>query len=299
MIAQFTTPPTAQSASERLTDSTALPAPVHHDPLMQPVTYQGQAYYTSQYFHRQYIANSQAGGKHRRYDHFIHVLRSIEAYATYVEHGDIRTLYWQQLKEEQPGNLGYFTSLFRATGYQPLTLLNATAQAALSHHLDDELSKQMSVAINTTIARQATRKAGLLPAEQAARELTAHLDVATRLGVPAHIGQQEAVKLVQASTGIDYRPLLKAAPAQEQVARDAMMLEPTDLARALGLTSGQVMNTQLAALGWQVKQIGGGWAPTKAGERYSHRHAWTGEYSTKSGYNWKWNLEAVRAALEV
>jgi hypothetical protein len=35
-------------------------------------------------------------------------------------------------------------------------LLNATAQVALSHHLDDLRSQQMSVAANALVARQTT-----------------------------------------------------------------------------------------------------------------------------------------------
>jgi len=67
-------------------------------------------------------------------------------------------LTWADIKstksEGTPNRLS-LQPLFQATSYNPLTLLNATAQVAMSHHLDDELSKQLSVAANTLVARQA------------------------------------------------------------------------------------------------------------------------------------------------
>ena len=62
---------------------------ITQSPLFAPVVYEGQTCYTSQYFHRQYLANSSHTGKHRRYDHFMHLLRSIEAYPIYRDKGDI------------------------------------------------------------------------------------------------------------------------------------------------------------------------------------------------------------------
>ena len=123
--------------------------------LSQPVEYEGQTYYTSQYFHQQYIANSEQGGKYRQHYHFLRLLRSIETYATYVQNKDIVEITYKRTDSDQSQNgISEFLSLFQATGYRPLTLLNATAQLAMSHHLDDELSKQMSVTTNTIVARQ-------------------------------------------------------------------------------------------------------------------------------------------------
>ena len=131
---------------------------IPQSPLMQSVAYQGETYYTSQYFHYQYVANSHHTGKHRRYDSFMRLLRNIEAYALYLQQGDIVEVQWNR---DKPQECGYLKSLFQAAGYHPLTLLNATAQVAMSHHLDDELSKQVSVAANTTVARQLTAPAAL------------------------------------------------------------------------------------------------------------------------------------------
>ena len=127
-------------------------------PLMQPVQYEGQTYYTSQYFHQQYLANSQQKGKHRRYDSFMRLLRHIEAYALYVHHGDIVEVQWDR---DKPHFCGYLKPLFQAAGYHPLTLLNATAQVEMAHHLDDTLSQQMAVASSTLVARHGNPLAAL------------------------------------------------------------------------------------------------------------------------------------------
>lgn len=284
---------------------------VDSSPLLQPIIYDGQAYFTSQYFHAQYLANSPHGGKYRQHKHFLHALRSIETYTEYVEQSAIIEIAWSEAKildsnqgqyvvtEGKQGSLSW-KAIFQATGYQPLTLLNATAQAAMSHHLDDAISKQMSVAINTTIARQlspSTTLAESLPEELATRRLRARMDAAAVLGTPLYLAQQEAVKAVLATTGIDFRPLLKGAPAQDQIAHTDRMLEPTELAKELGIRSARVMNLSLEALGWQVQKIGGGWEPTPAGKPYCAEHAWSSDYSTKTGLNFKWNVSAVRHAL--
>jgi hypothetical protein len=128
-------------------------------PLMSVVDYDGQMYYTSQYFHRQYVANSDAGkGKYRQHQTFVRRLKSIEAYQLYLDHGDIVELLWSKggeitgTKSVPVNNINTLEPLFRSVSYNPIILLNATAQAALSQYLDDELSKQMSVTINTQAA---------------------------------------------------------------------------------------------------------------------------------------------------
>ena len=280
---------------------------VPQSPLMQPVEYQGQTYYTSQYFHAQYVANShqQAKVKYKWHQDFVRVLKAIEAYDTYVSHGDVIELRWIAKRHQGAKDPAYLQQinalepLFRLVGFQTMYLLNATAQVALSHHLDDALSQQVSVAANTTVARQMTRKVtgALLPEEVAARKLEALRDIGRQLRTPEHIVQQEAVKMIQESTGVNLRPFLLAAPAQHQIPSDEKMLEPNDLAKEVGLPSGYRINLALEQLGWQVKKIGGGWEPTPIGMPYAALHAWTGEHSTKTGYNWKWNILAVSREL--
>lgn len=263
-------------------------------PLMQPVSYNGQTYYTSQYFHQQYLANSPHGGKYREHSAFLKALRSIEAYPLYLEQGDIVERAYPQGKSLNP----IWIQLYKSTGYQPLTLLNATAQVALSHHLDDAISQQISVAANTMVAKQAARRTTeILPGERAERELAAFLGAGKLLGAPLYLVQQEAVKAVLVATGVDFRPLLKGAPAQDQISAADIMLEPTELAKELGLSNGRAMNLALEALGFQVKAIGGGWGPTPAGAPLCAVHAWASDHGTKTGVNLKWRASAVREAL--
>lgn len=274
----------------------ALPQP--NGPLMQPVVYEGETYLISQFFHWQYVANSGTKGKHRRYDHFLRLLRSIETYQDHKSLGNIVELEFPRIKAEAPHILVDLKPLFQATGYHPLTLINATAQAALSHHLDDELSKQLSVAINTQAARQSASISGrsLLPLEQADREYKALLSIASMMQIPAHLAHQEAVKMVEHSSGVNLRPLLKAAPSQDHIPDEEVMFEPTELAKHLGVSNAKVVNLLLEQLGWQ-QRIAGSWQPTPSGEPYAARHTWLSDYGTKTGINYKWRLAALRHAL--
>lgn len=266
-------------------------------PLLQPIQWQGQEYFTSQYFHRQYVDDSPHGGKYQRFDHFMHAVRNIPAYALFQEAKAIVELRWPAFKQEQTAFVGSFKPLFQATGWNPITLLNATAQAELFHHLDNELSQQMALASSTMVARQMTRKPhNLLPMEQATRELKAGLEAATLFGIPPHIAQQEVVKMIEAgSSGVSFRAMLLASPAQTNIVAEDKMLEPTELAKALGLPSAIALNRALEDLGWQIKRIGGGWEVTPTGAPYAAQHAWI--HGAKSGYNWVWRIETTRAAL--
>lgn len=280
----------------------ALTHPNDPSPLMQPVDYQGQIYFTSQYFHRQYLEQSPHGGKYRQHGNFLQAIRAIPAYELYIASADIAEISWNAIKERNDvlnEVFIYFKILFHAAGYRPLTLLNATAQVALTHHLDDALSQQMSVAANTAIARQMTKRSvsDLLPTERAARELEALMQIGRLLQTPPHIVQQESVKMIEVTTGVNLRPLLKPVPAQSQLEEEDLMLEPTDLGKRLGFSSGKVVNVLLEQLGWQEK-FGSVWEPTPLGEPYAARHAWQSDHGTKSGYNYKWRLSAVRRALQ-
>lgn len=268
---------------------------VSANPLFQPVEYQGQTYFTSQYFHRQYVENHQKG-KHARLDNFMRLLRDIEAYHLHVEQGDIVVLLWHEIKSLTSNsglvsNFNELKRLFAAAAYRPVTLLNATAQAALSHHLDDELNKQMSVAINTQAARQATRQSIMA---QASADMEEWKKLADIFGCPVHIALQEGVKYVEKTYGKDFHALLLASPAQDAILGEEVMLEPTELAVRLGYQSAALLNKALESIRWQAKQ-GGVWEPTDLGKPHSLRHAWMNQ--GKSGYNLKWKLGAVRKAL--
>lgn len=273
-----------------------MPDLIPQSPLFDVVQYNEREFFTSQYFHRLYLLNSAHGGKYRRHPDFMRVVRAMPTYHDYVTLGDIVELQWNGDNTEVKQFPLYFKPLFQAAGFRPLTLLNATAQAALTHHLDDELSKQLSVAANTATARQLTRKsgAGLLPEEIAARQFDALSHIARRLGTPEYLAQQEVVKMIEASTGVNLHPLLAGAPAQDMIDPDEEMLEPTELAKLLRFPSAYALNKALATLGWQ-RRLAIGWEPIGDGIRYSARHAWVS--GGKPGLNWKWQIMAVRQAL--
>lgn len=272
-------------------------------PLMQPVLWHGQEYFTSQYFHQQYRQNlAEAGqeGKYREHRHFLQAIRLIPAYDTFAANHHIVLVTWQEVKttnlpDKSVSAFNELQKLFALTGYQPLTLLDHSAQIELMHHLEDEVSKEMAYRHSHHTATQlASRKASTpLPTELAARELAAWQEIGRMLGTPEYIVQQEAAKQIAATTGINLRPLLLAAPAQQTIAPEDVMLEPADLAKALGFKSGYALNCALETLGWQVRSIAGGWEPTPTGAPYAAQHAWTAEHGTKSGFNYKWKKQAV------
>lgn len=112
--------------------------------LHQMVTYQDRPYFTSQYFHHQY-KNVNGGGKYARLEDFNRLIRSIETYQDYIERRDIVELTYIK------GGISNanIALLHKSTSYKPIMLISATAQVALTHHLDDKISKAASVKVNT------------------------------------------------------------------------------------------------------------------------------------------------------
>ena len=135
----------------------------------------------------------------------------------------------------------------------------------------------------------------LLPSTVAKTTLGDMLDVARLLHVPEHLAQSEAVKMTKTQTGVDLYPMLTYAPAQNNIAELDIWLEPVDLGKQFGL-SGAEVNKRLAKAGLQQKD-NRQWAATEAGKKVSARHHWSSEHSTKSGYNLKWRLSAIRELL--
>jgi hypothetical protein len=265
-------------------------------PLMQPVFWQEHEYFTSQYFHQKYIqqkAEEGEPGKLQRHDNFRRKIHNIESYARLLAGAHIVELPWEAVKTGPTHILSRLKPLFESTGYYPLLLLDATAQIELTHHLDDELSKE--IAYRHSHNATTPRKPGAsLPEETAIRIAEAYGQLGQFFGIPEHIIQQEAVKQIEVRTGVNLRAMLLAAPAQKNIAPEDMMLEPTELAVRFGLPSAYVLNRHLEVIGWQVKRIGGGWEPTPNGAPHATTHAWTSAHGTKSGYNLLWKCEAVR-----
>ena len=129
--------------------------------------------------------------------------------------------------------------------------------------------------------------------EKANRVITASLEVAELLGIPKYIAQQEAIKQAKIEVGVDYTPMLNQAPAQENIPKKDIMLEPSEIALKLGFTEcvqirGNKVNKILANMGWQTGK-GGDWNPTEKGRPYCSSNAQL--IGTKTVYNWKWKLE--------
>ncbi len=107
--------------------------------LHQLINYNGRAYFASQYFHHMY-RNENGGEKYTELKTFNRLVRSLETYGDYVERGDIVELVYG---EEISGT--DLVPLMKSNSYQPIMLISATAQIALTHHLDDAISKRASV----------------------------------------------------------------------------------------------------------------------------------------------------------
>lgn len=262
------------------------------NPLMRPVQYHGQTYYTGQYFHQMYRANSDADGKYKQASHFLRLIRSIEAYPLYIESGDIVELTWDQVKGDSTNpDFGFVADssnaelalLFKSNRYNPIMLINATAQVALTHHLDDEVSKQASVAIN----RQTANRAGALETQQARAAtawLGATLKAAAMLGTDVPMAREVAVDVVRDRVGVDWGKLLA-----NNTVEDAPM-NATDLGHLFGLTGrcGAKMHQMLFEQGFAYKDEHGDWLPTEKGKPYCTCNPYKSPHSEHSGYRTLW-----------
>jgi hypothetical protein len=103
--------------------------PIESSPLMQPVHYKGQTYFTGQYFHQMYRTNSNADGRYKQFQHFARLIRSIETYPQYLAAGDIVELEKADAEHAlASGEAGPELGLaFKATFGKPIMLINATA----------------------------------------------------------------------------------------------------------------------------------------------------------------------------
>jgi len=282
------------------------------NPLMQLIHIWEKAYFCTHKFHYEYIEGGGPELKYLRHDHFVRRLRAIEAWDLYMEHLDGLELHWSRggkitnPKTGAVNNINDFPPLlrlmFKANGYSPLTLINATLQLAIFEVLDNTLSKQVSFAKNTQFAREqqqdARKPSSLLPIETAERELKSYLSIAVMLRTPVHIAQQIATREIKRSTGIDLTTMLIASADQQSVTQEEMMMEPSKLAIKFGFKDdGRNVNRLLEKVGWQVKRVGGPhgrfmWEATPVGKLYSIDHPITGV--AYEGYNLKWKVEEVR-----
>ena len=119
-----------------------------NNPLMGILNLDGKDYITS--LHLQSIYNFNGGEKYKRLNDFNRLIRSIEIYPNYLNSKDIIEIVYD--REEIRG--AEIASLLKSNSYNPIMLITASVQAALSHHLDDEISKQASIDINEKVSHQ-------------------------------------------------------------------------------------------------------------------------------------------------
>lgn len=135
-----------------------------------------------------------------------------------------------------------------------------------------------------------------LPSTQARVMIEDAMAIATLFKVPEHVAQVEAVKSARLTYNVDFSPLLLVAPAQNDIRPEDEMLEPTELGKRVGLSAIK-MNQKLCEMGLQCKSAEGEWVPTRDAAGLYSRHQWV--RGTKSGYNYKWKLKAVKEMLEL
>lgn len=253
-------------------------------PLMQPVQYKGQTYFTGQYFHQLYRSNSDVDGKYKRPADFMRLIRSIEAYPLYIESGDIVELEKADAElalasGEADPNLG---SAFKATFGRPIMLINATAQVALTHHLDDEVSKQTSVAVNRQVARSSDPLA--LKYKQAKTIASCSMSIFKMFGADVPMARVLAAEKVKEEVGIDFSKVLACNSVEEAP------MTSTELGKLRGLTgnAGAKMNVILSEQGYAVKNENGDWVPTEKGKPYCTCNPYKSPHSQHSGYRTLW-----------
>jgi hypothetical protein len=128
------------------------------------------------------------------------------------------------------------------------------------------------------------------PEDKATNIVSNWMQVATIFKAPEHYAQTEATKAARLKTGVDYTPLLLAAPAQDNIKEEEVYLEVSKIGDRLEM-SGQAVNEFLESQHLQWKE-GKTWKATDAGKKHSQPHHWVA--SNKSGYNLKWNFNFVK-----
>lgn len=132
------------------------------------------------------------------------------------------------------------------------------------------------------------------PTQMAAQVVDGWKTLAGLCGAPVYVALIEASKETL-KLGVNITPLLQASTYMDNIQDNHEMLEPTELAKRLGFSSGRAMNKTLEEMGLQAR-INGEWVPTDAAAGMFFKHSWT--KGSKSGCNLKWNLLMVKAKLE-
>lgn len=237
------------------------------NPLMQPVQYNSQLYFTSHYFHLQYKGN--LGSKYLELKNFNALIRSMEAYDVYVGNNNIIELSWRKVKNSGVENL---SPLFESNTYNPIMLLDSIAQIALTHHLDDEISKSISVSVNTQASESITQKtiASKKPPTLSfvAKELKAAKEIAKLLGFENVEADMCSVRIVKNYHNFD---LPQIAELEFKPSTKDKYLIPKTIGPIFGISS-QAVNKMLKEKGFQFDSRGADgqlvWNLTEKGKEF-------------------------------
>lgn len=236
------------------------------NPLMQVITLNGKEYITSHHLHAVYKGNT--GKKYKELHNFNRLIRSIETYQEYVNSGDIveitskRSIKDLNLPSSETQNV---IVAYKSNNYAQVTFISKAIQVALSHHLDDELSKRVSVKVNKDAADKVTSKPSIV---NASKEFAAAMRIVKLMGIKGDEAVQAANTMTFKITGINIvdeflSDHAEALPSEKLTER---YLTVTEVGAEIGATAAEV-NLLLEKCGFQ-KRIGKVWVPTDHGRNF-------------------------------
>lgn len=182
----------------------------------------------------------------------------------------------------------YFATQGKPEAIKTLAMIGEAGMKSYLYHLAGYTMKAEVIGVQP----KETERLGYL--DDATVVVKRELELHGLFGTPLHLAQIESVKTTESITGVDLSRFLLNAPAQSGIVNEDIMLEPKEIADRLGFKSAIALNKKLIELGLQSRINGELVATDEALGMYS-KHAWKNR--SKSGYNYKWNLAAIRAKL--
>lgn len=260
------------------------------NPIMQPIQYNGQVFITSQRLHADYRNNN--GGKYRQLKDFNRLIRSIEAYQSYLDNGDIVELTWQEVKATG----AEFAPVFESISYKPIMLINATMQLAISHHLDDAISKAISVTVNEQAANPKD-KTDTKYITQVMKDMLTIAKLCGLQGNQAILSANRATRKLTGHAPLELIDVDLIASVKERT------ITPTEIGIRLGGLSAVKVNQMLSEIGYQDSTRDHKdhlvWNPTEKGKPFGEMLDTGKKYSDGTPVKqWKW-FETVVNQLKI
>lgn len=230
-------------------------------------------------------------------------------------HDDVLKAIRHLLDNEEVIGLGYFAESYYINSQnkeQPCYLMNRDGFMLLTMGFTGDKALKVKLgfieAFNKMEAELLKPKQQVPTQPQLPSKEEAILRAAMMFGeiaeTPKHILLTGVVKEIRRQTGTDLSFALEGAKALEDIKKEEMMLEPTELGRMFkeelgqfGFTHGNTginANNFLAYKGVQSKN-NGFWSANEGFEQYTFRNPWNSK--TKEGYNLKWNIDFFRSLI--